>query len=96
MDIEAWGLLVGLIVTAVGGIWAAIRAASAAYAEAVEKTATRIENERLAKQAEATVAAKNDEINDLKARLVAKAEDIRDLKAENSRLWHMLNERGHP
>jgi hypothetical protein len=73
-----WAILVGAVTAAMGAAVTAIRAASAAYREAIDRAATAIEHKRLADQATATVTAKNAE--------------IAELKAENARLWDMVRQ----
>ena len=72
-------LIIGASGTALGALAAAIRAASSAYQEAIDRRARELETQRLADQAEATVTAKN--------------EEIAELTKENQRLWTLVEER---
>jgi phage host-nuclease inhibitor protein Gam len=76
MDPAGWALVLGAGATALGSLASAIKAASSAYQEAIAREAARLEAKRMADQCAATVAAKNAEID--------------DLKAENARLWSMI------
>ena len=71
-----WVLIIGAVAGVLGSLAAAIRAASSAYQEAIDRRARELETKRLADQAQATVKAKN--------------EEIAELEKENARLWRMV------
>ncbi len=79
MDGTGWVVVVGATASAMGAIAAAIRAGSGAYQEAIDRRARELDATRLAVQAEATVTAKNTEIE--------------ELKIENARLWKLVGEK---
>lgn len=103
MDGSTIALLIGSGATAIGAIVAAVKAASAAYDTAVKNRAQQLHYEELAKQAEKTIGAKDDEIK-TKNKVIAEKDEIisrerattDEYRRENQRLWSLYNGKPTP
>ena len=94
MDAQTFSVVVGTVITVGGSTFAAMRTARVAYDNAVDRRAKEIENERLIKQADDAIAAKDAEIASLTDMLAAKDREIDEERVENERLWQLLRHHG--